>query len=182
MTRTASCYTHKVQVVSTAQNLKVEYPGKVAVTPQPLAPTLPCYPSYTPITYIPAAKCPSYKPVCLQPAPPPPPVPVGNYIWNAETDIDPTVSGNANFLKDIDITGIQINKLDFDGNDRSAFLLSIVAGGTLYLKSTLIDYTFLITSVTDNGSYVTLGLTPISAVAGTGTSVPPNFSFSYLAP
>lgn len=65
MTRTASCYTHKVQVVSTAKNLKVNYPGQVASTPQPLSNTLACNLSFTPSAYTPVARCLSHRPACL---------------------------------------------------------------------------------------------------------------------
>ena len=179
MTRTASCYTHKVQIVAAASNLKVEYPGKIALTPQALAATLPCYESFTPLSYVAAPKCPSYNPVCLQPFVP---TPVEGYVWATEVGVERPAEGYATLLKARDVYEILINKIDFYGNDRSAFLLSMVVGGTLYLKSNFYDYAYLITLVADNGTYVGFAVTFISAGPGTGTTVPPNYAFSYLAP
>jgi len=47
----ASAYTNKIRVETTARNTKVEYPAKVAKNIQPLAPACRADPSFTILSY-----------------------------------------------------------------------------------------------------------------------------------
>lgn len=180
MTRTASCYTHKVQVVSTAQNLKVEYPGKVAVTPQPLAPTLPCYPSFTPITYIPAAKCQSHKPVCLQPP--------SEFLYQWTEIINgplPPNSQSWSFYQVVIGSSaiIYVSILDLSGTNQSAYLLSVKAGYILTFSSNSATGVWTATEdATINGSYVTIKMNFITNGPGSGPAIYPHTLFTYSPP
>ena len=62
----ASCYTNKIRVTYEAKNTKVQYPGNVAKTPQPLNATLNCSPNFSVFNYV-VVKCnkPKHHPSCL---------------------------------------------------------------------------------------------------------------------
>lgn len=175
MTRTASCYTHKVQVVSTAQNLKVEYPGKIAVTPQPLAPTLPCYPSYLPITYVPAATCPSYKPACARPI-----NPEFLFQWRfVENNANP---GPGEFSIENSNNYVRISNTDLSGSDQTSFLNQIRNNGFIIYSNTAGSTSVISSADSNDGAYHTIQPTSFGFYPNTSAATFPNYLFSYTLP
>lgn len=50
--KTASAFTRAVETNTRAKNLKVQYPGNVAVNTSPIQSVLPCLPDFRKITYL----------------------------------------------------------------------------------------------------------------------------------
>lgn len=157
---TASAYINKLRVETTAKNNKVEYPGRVAKSIEPLAPACPANPNFGVLNYVNnSIGCNSRKNKgCIQPIPPPPPTFPLVYIIQAP-ELYPGDPGSGNFTS----TSLVLPNYSFkfsntttNGDDVSTQLGTIPINSILTLAKTVTPSIFLTASVqskTNNGTY-----------------------------